>query len=186
MDQTKPLEPGSSETDNPAGEALWDQVVAHISKGGTLGELRGLTPQHYEAMYFIGHNLYGQSKFKEAATVFAFLAMNNPYDRRFAQALGSCKQMLGEYAQAITWYSASSILDMTDPVPTFHTAECLAAMGQLEDARDALDMVVKHCRTAKHDALKARANAMLEIVQNAVDSRASTDVPAEPHSGPDA
>jgi type III secretion system low calcium response chaperone LcrH/SycD len=173
MDERKPAQPRESATDNPAGEALWDQVVAHIAQGGTLGELRGLTPQHYEAMYFIGHNLYGQSKFKEAATVFAFLAMNNPYDRRFSQALGSCKQMLGEYAQAITWYSASSVLDMTDPVPTFHTAECLAAMGQLDDARDALDMVVKHCRTAKHDALKARAQAMLEIVQNALQTQSA-------------
>jgi hypothetical protein len=71
------------------------------------------------------------------------------------------------------------VLDMTDPVPTFHTAECLAAMGQLEDARDALDMVVKHCRTEKHDALKARAQAMLEIVQNAVQTQAAAGQSAD-------
>jgi hypothetical protein len=52
-------------------------------------------------------------------------------------------------------------------------------MGQLDDARDALDMVVKHCRTAKHDALKARAQAMLEIVQNALQTQSAAGQSAD-------
>jgi type III secretion system low calcium response chaperone LcrH/SycD len=171
--------PDADAPGSPDGSVLWDRVVGHLMQGGTLGEVRGLTPQHYEAMYFIGHNLYGQSKFKEAATVFAFLAMNNPYDRRFAQALGSCKQMLGEFEQAITWYSAASVFDMTDPLPTFHTAECLAALGQLGDARDALDIVIKHCRTDRHDAVKTRATAMLDIVERALRDAAAGGNPAD-------
>jgi hypothetical protein len=87
-------------------------------------------------------------------------------------------QAMGEQA-TLTLPAVPSVLDMTDPVPTFHTAECLAAMGQLDDARDALDMVVKHCRTEKHDALKARAQAMLEIVQNAVQTQSAAGESAD-------
>jgi len=146
-------------------EHLWAQVGAHLSSGGTMGDLRGFTAKEYEAMFLVGHTLYGQGKYAEAEQVFAFLVMNNPYERRFAQALGSAKQMQGQYADAIGYYSLASMFEMTDPVPTFHTAECLAALGQTDDAQDALRIVVSHCKKPQHEVLKRRASAMLEILQ---------------------
>lgn len=144
---------------------LWANVQAHLIQGGTLGELRGLTAKEYEAMFLVGHTLYGQKKYQDAEQVFAFLVMNNPYERRFAQALGSAKQMLGHYAEAIGYYSIASMMEMTDPVPTFHTAECLAALGKPDDAKDALEIVVQHCQKPQHAQLKQRANAMLDILR---------------------
>lgn len=144
---------------------LWADVHAHLTQGGTLGELRGLTAKEYEAMFLVGHTLYGQKKYQDAEQVFAFLVMNNPYERRFAQALGSAKQMLGQYADAIGYYAIASMMEMTDPVPTFHTAECLAALGKRDDAKDALEIVVKHCQRPQHAQLKQRASAMLEILR---------------------
>lgn len=144
---------------------LWAQVHAHLTGGGTIGELRGLTAKEYEAMFLVGHTLYGQKRYEDAEQVFAFLVMNNPYDRRFAQALGSAKQMLGQFADAIGYYSIASMFEMTDPVPTFHTAECLAALGKPEDAMDALGFVIKHAQKPEHEKLKQRAQAMLEILK---------------------
>lgn len=144
---------------------LWAQINQHLTQGGTLGDLRGFTAKEYEAMFLVGHTLYGQGKYSDAEQVFAFLVMNNPYDRRFAQALGSAKQMLGQYADAIGYYSLASMFEMTDPVPTFHTAECLAALGQADDAQDALRTVVTHCKKPEHETLKRRASAMLQIMQ---------------------
>lgn len=146
-------------------EKLWAHVSEHLTRGGTLGDLRGFTAKEYEAMFLVGHTLYGQGKYQDAEQVFAFLVMNNPYDRRFAQALGSAKQMLGQYADAIGYYSLASMFEMSDPVPTFHTAECLAALGQTDDAQDALRMVVSHCQKPEHETLKRRASAMLQIMQ---------------------
>ena len=146
-------------------EDLWANVHTHLTQGGTLGDLRGLTAKEYEAMFLVGHTLYGQKRYEDAEQVFAFLVMNNPYDRRFAQALGSAKQMLGQYADAIGYYSIASMFEMTDPVPTFHTAECLAALGKPEDALDALGFVIKHSTKPEHDKLKHRAQAMIELLK---------------------
>lgn len=144
---------------------LWATVHAHLTRGGTLGDLRGLTAKEYEAMFLVGHTLYGQKRYEDAEQVFAFLVMNNPYDRRFAQALGSAKQMLGQYADAIGYYSIASMFEMTDPVPTFHTAECLAALGKPEDALDALGFAIKHSTKPEHAKLKQRAQAMVELLK---------------------
>lgn len=158
-------------------EDLWATVHTHLTRGGTLGDLRGLTAKEYEAMFLVGHTLYGQKRYEDAEQVFAFLVMNNPYDRRFSQALGSAKQMLGQYADAISYYSIASLFEMTDPVPTFHTAECLAALGKPEDALDALGFVIKHSIKPEHNQLKQRAQAMVELL------KATTASTAESGSG---
>jgi len=146
-------------------ENLWAKVHAHLTQGGTLGELRGFTEKEYEALFLVGHTLYGQKKYADAEQVFAFLVMNNPYDRRFAQALGSAKQMLGQFADAIGYYSVASMMEMTDPVPTFHTAECLAALGHTQDAMEALGFAIKHCTKPEHAKVKQRASGMLDILR---------------------
>lgn len=145
-------------------EAVWALISAHLSQGGTLGDLRGFGPSEYEAIFLVGHTLYGQVKYEDAAQVFAYLVMNNPYDRRFAQALGSATQMQGKWADAIGYYATAIVMDMADPQPVFHTAECLAALGQVDDARDALGFVVSMCKRTDQAALKQRASAMLEIL----------------------
>ncbi len=158
-------------------DQLWAHVHAHLTQGGTLGELRGFTDKEYEAFFLVGHTLYGQKKYAEAEQVFAFLVMNNPYDRRFAQALGSAKQMLGQFADAIGYYSVASMMEMTDPVPTFHTAECLAALGHTPDAIEALEFAIRHATKPQHANIKQRATGMLEILRASAEHSKSGAAP---------
>ena len=165
MSQTTASAPAGADA-SPSPELL-ARIQAHLAAGGTIGDLRGLTTQDYEAAYCIGHTLYGRGQYEPAGQVFAFLVMNNPYDRRFSQALGSALQMQGKHADALGYYMAASVMDAADPVPLFHTAECLAALGQLQNACEALGFVVRLCKTPAQAELRERANALLALMQEA-------------------
>ena len=142
-------------------------MATFLAAGGTLGDLRGLDEGHYEAIYSAGHAQYTAGRYEQAEKVFQFLCMNNPYDRRFPLALGAVKQVKGDYAEAIGYFGMASVLDMMDPVPLFHTAECLAALGQVDDAVEALGFVIRNANTPETAAYKQRAEAMVGALKPA-------------------
>ena len=163
MNET-PASSSSSVSDQPNAQALGQAIAEHFARGGTLGDLRGLKPEHYEAIYAVGHNLYAQTRYDEALKVFTFLVANEPFDRRFQFALASVNQMLGRYEQAVMYYSMGSMFDLQDPIPTFHTGECLLALGHRDEAREAFEMVVKQSTRIEQTSLSQRAQAMLELL----------------------
>lgn len=148
-------------------EKLAEDLREHFSQGGTLGDLRGFKDADYEAMYAVGHGLYTQGKHEDAGKIFGFLMMHNPFDRRFPIAMGASQQMLGKHADAIGFYALATVLDMTDPVPIFHTAECLAAIGENEDARDAFQTVVDLCKEPAQQPLRDKAGVRLQLLDAA-------------------
>ena len=74
---------------------------------------------------------------------------------------------LGHHERAVHYWGVSQLLDATDPVPTFHTANSLLALGLVDDALDALDLVVAQCqRQNQHPELAARAEALRVLVRS--------------------
>jgi len=64
----------------------------------------------------------------------------------------------------------ASILDLRDPEPTFHTAECMLAMGLVTEATEALQMVVKQTETKPdYQAMNQRAKVILDAISNAAE-----------------
>jgi type III secretion system low calcium response chaperone LcrH/SycD len=146
-------------------DQLLEELQGHFRQGGTLGDLQGFEDKDYEAIYAVGHGLYTQGKNAEASKVFGFLMMHNPYDRRFPIAMGAAQQMLGKFADAIGFYALGIVLDMSDPVPLFHTAECLAAIGERDDARDAFNNVITLCNKPEYQALREKTAVRLQLMQ---------------------
>jgi type III secretion system low calcium response chaperone LcrH/SycD len=145
-------------------ESYIAKASEHFAAGGTLGDLHGMTDRDYEAMYAVAHGMYAQERYRDAQKLFDFLVACNPFDRRFHQALASTHQMIGDYEQAISYYSMASVMDMKDPTPTFHTAECLAALGRVAEAKEALQIVIEQSSSAPHALLKQRATGLLELL----------------------
>ena len=79
-------------------------------------------------------------------------------------AFAACMQMLQQYKDAIQYYSMASVLDLQDPLPTFHTAECFIALQLPEEAREALALVVAQCQSPQWQTLRQRAQALLELL----------------------
>lgn len=151
-------------TAEPDVENLIAQITEAFSSGGTLGNLVGYDDQDYEAVYVLGHSFYSQARYMDALKAFAFLVMNNPIEKRFANAYASSLQMLKRYEDAIAFYSLGSIMDIADPRPTFHTAECLIALSRIEEGAEALNIVISQCKSAEQDPLKERATALLDLL----------------------
>lgn len=155
----------------PEFEALVSEMVdSIINKGITVGDLHGFTEQEYEAVYSLGYNQYKQGKFAEATRYFQFLTFYNHYEPRYSKALGASLQMQERYTDAINAYTMAIIMDAMDPEPMLRMAECLIALGNVDDAQETLDCVTKVCdETGKHNTIKARAEALIAILAENTD-----------------
>jgi type III secretion system low calcium response chaperone LcrH/SycD len=157
----------SNDADQLSGEdlsAITARIAAHFREGGTLGDLAGITDEQFEALYAAAYRLYGTEQFEDAAKLFAYLGMTDPYDRRYTLGLGACQQMLKKWDEAIAAYTLCIALDVADPVPAFHMAECVAGKGDLADAQLLLTELVQRCKAPEHQAIKQKADAMLQLM----------------------
>lgn len=149
----------------PPADTLADQIGTLLEQGMTLGDIMDYDERDYEAVYALGHGFYGQGRYEDAMKAFGFLVMHNHWEAKYLNAFAASLQMLGRYQDAIQHYSSASLLDLSDPQPTFHTAECMIPLGMLKEAREALGLVVTQCEgVAERADLGARARAMLDIL----------------------
>lgn len=146
---------------------LGDQIADLLANGGTLGSVFEYDDTDYEFLYALGHSLYAQASYQEAMRVFGYLVMSNHMEKRFMNAFASSLQMLKSYKDAIKYYSLASVMDMGDPLPTFHTAECFIAIGMRDEAREALGYVLNQSTEPEYAELQQRAQAMLELLGGA-------------------
>lgn len=157
----------TTETTNFPLEALAEQVSTLFMSGGTLGDTFDYTDYDYEVLYALGHSLYNQGRYMDAMKAFGYLVVHNHLEKRFMNAFASSLQMIKSYEEAIKYYSLTSVMDMGDPSPTFHTCECLLALGQTDDARQGLALVIAQCDSdAQYAPMKVRAEALLGLLDS--------------------
>lgn len=148
----------------PIPENLPEQVAELLANGGTLGSVYDYDDTDYEVLYALGHSLYSQARYQDAMRTFGFLVTHNHMEKRFMNAFAASLQMLKSYEEAIKYYSMASLMDMRDPLPTYHTAECMIALGYTAEAREALQFVVRQSDEQGLSDLKVRAQAMLDLL----------------------
>lgn len=143
---------------------LPEQIAQLLANGGTLGSVYNYDDTDYEVLYALGHSLYGQTRYEDAMRAFGFLVVHNHMEKRYMNAFAASLQMLKSYKEAIKYYSMASLMDMSDPLPTFHTAECMIALGYAPEAREALQFVVRQSEEQGFAELQSRAQAMLDLM----------------------
>ena len=143
---------------------IGNQLLDHFANGGTLGWIFDYEDADYEVLYALGHSMYAQARYSDALRVFGYLVTCNHMEKRFMNAFASSLQMLGSHKDAIKYYSLASVMDMSDPLPTFHTAECMLAIGMAEEAREALGYVLLQSKDEPYAELRQRAQAMLDLL----------------------
>jgi hypothetical protein len=76
--------------------------------------------------------------------------------------------MMREYREALKFYGAASMLDLTDPRPPMHSAECHLALGEYSRAHACIDYALAQARAhqqERHRALVPRLEAMLTFLE---------------------
>lgn len=160
----------TEDTTGVAPEQLAEQIAEHLRQGATLGSIYDYSEQDYEVLYALGHSLYSQGRYQDAMKVFGFLVVHDHLEKRFMNAFASALQMCKQYEEAIKYYTMASVMDMSDPAPTFHTCECMIPLGMVVEAQQGLAMVLKQCKPGQHDALKDRAQALLSLLAKEADA----------------
>lgn len=118
-------------------------VDALISQGKTLADLRGISPEELEVVHAAAYDALEAGNVRQAFEQAAFLVCQDPWDRRFHLIAAVCLQQLGQFDAAYRSYAQALLFEATDAVCLFRLAECLEAMGEQEDARQAYLDVVK-------------------------------------------
>ncbi|HCH4654758.1 TPA: SycD/LcrH family type III secretion system chaperone VcrH [Vibrio parahaemolyticus] len=144
-----------------------EELLSFLEEGGTLKMLHDVSADTIEHIYAVGYNFFQSGKIEQAAKVFQLLSMLDHYQARFFIGLGAARQELGEYLQAIDAYSYAALVDINDPRPPFHSAECHLKLEQLTEAESGFYSAKEmSAGKSQYADLHLRAGIMLEAVRN--------------------
>lgn len=140
-----------------------EHVMVH---GGSIAEVRGITPEELEAVYAIAYAEFGQKHYDKSETLFRFLCT---FDHRVAKywlGLGATRQEMQQWQPAMMAYVMAGMFDAQDPLPALQTGDCLLALGNFAKAETSLkDAVHRASQDPKYGKLKERAEALLKIAR---------------------
>ncbi|EGR3405478.1 CesD/SycD/LcrH family type III secretion system chaperone [Vibrio parahaemolyticus] len=144
-----------------------EELLSFLEEGGTLKMLHDVSADTIEHIYAVGYNFFQSGKIEQATKVFQLLSMLDHYQARFFIGLGAARQELGEYLQAIDAYSYAALVDINDPRPPFHSAECHLKLEQLTEAESGFYSAKEmSAGKSQYADLHQRAGIMLEAVRN--------------------
>ncbi|MBV8190024.1 MAG: SycD/LcrH family type III secretion system chaperone [Alphaproteobacteria bacterium] len=132
-----------------------------LATGAELKDLRGLTDEDLETVYAIGFNLYNQAKYEQAEPLFQFACLYGNTQPRYWLALGNCRQLLKKYEAAIEAFGLAYFHDSDNAWPVIQTATCYLALGNRENAKDALELADKTMDPSKPDDAALQRIAVL-------------------------
>ena len=135
------------------------EAAKKFANGATMKEVRGITNEELEAVYSLGFSYYNTGKFEEAQKLFEFLVLFDHLSTKYWFALGAVQQARKDYQKAISSYGYSSFLDLENPKPQFHAAECYLALGDKGNAASAIMALEEYCPKGTDLGREYRAKA---------------------------
>ena len=126
-------------------EQLAEAARRFLTDYTTLGELKGISHQELEAVYSLGFTHYRTGRYEDAAKLFQFLVLFDHLNPKYWLALGAVQQVARDFKGAIASYAYASFLDLENPKPQFHAAECFLALGDKENAASAILALEEYC-----------------------------------------
>lgn len=103
-------------------------------------------------IYAFGCNFYDNGKYREASDFFRFLTYADAFNRKYWMALAATYQMQKKYKEAIEYYSVAAVQNPEDPYAHFYAADCFLALGQVDQAKIALDSAEKTAKLTDNHA----------------------------------
>ena len=140
-------------------ERIAEAARAFVKDGATLKEARGITNEELEAVYSLGFGYYSTGRFDDAQKLFQFLVLFDHLNTKYWFALGAVQQAQKDYQKAIASYGYSSFLDLENPKPQYHAAECYLALGDKANAASAVLALENYCPTNTELGREYRAKA---------------------------
>jgi len=116
-----------------------EALLEHLSKGGCLSDMYGLSEDDLEAVYAMARSLYNNRKYDDALAMFRFLCHLEHTCSKYWMGMGATQQMLKDYDAALNAYGMATLYDIDDPRPQLQAGFCLIQLGHPEEAAAALE-----------------------------------------------
>ncbi len=140
-------------------EQITEAARCFVNDYTTLGELKGISHEELEAVYSLGFTQYRTGRYEDASKLFQFLVLFDHLNPKYWLALGAVQQVAKDYQGAIASYGYASFLDLENPKPQLHAAECFLALGDRQNAASALMALEQYCPTDTDTGREYRAKA---------------------------
>lgn len=136
-----------------------EEAAKKFAQGATMKEVRGISNEELEAVYTLAYNFYRTGKYQDAQKLFEFLVLFDHLSTKYWFALGAVQQAQKDYQKAISSYGYSSFLDLENPKPQLHAAECYLALGDKKNAASAILALETYCPAGTEIGREYRAKA---------------------------
>lgn len=126
-------------------ETLRDPEVIkqYVEEGKTFQEIIGYEDATMEKFYAAAYRLFERGEFRQAADAFIFLTTLNPYTHKYWLGLGMAEQSTEEFEAALVAYAMAVMIQVSNPIPHFHSATCYYRMGDKNSAAQSLDLAIE-------------------------------------------
>ena len=138
---------------------ITEAAKAFVQDGATLKQLKGVTNEELDAVYFLAYGYYQTGRIEEATKLFRFLVFFDHLNAKYWFGLGAVQQVAKNYEDAVICYGYSSFLDLSNPKPQYHAAECYLALGDKLKAASALEALTEFCPATTEVGREYRAKA---------------------------
>ena len=135
------------------------EAAKKFMDGATIKELKGITNDEMEAVYSLAFNYYRTGRYDEAEKLFNFLALFDHLNAKFWIGVGAVRQVKKNFTGAVQAYGYASFLDLNNPRPQLHAAECFLAMGDKRNAASSLLALDAYCPKDTEVGREYRAKA---------------------------
>lgn len=154
----------SDSTDS--NEQITQLVSSFLKEGNTFKHLKNISEDTMNAIYSVAYNLYTNAKYSEAQNIFQFLCLFDHFEKKYWMGLAASRQMLKQYEPAITAYGLAAVLDLEDPKPSLHAADCYLSMGNYHAAEQALTASMHWSKDKpEYASLHERAEGVLNLLR---------------------
>ena len=147
-------------------EKIAEGIRSLVRDKATLKQIKGVTNDELEAVYSLAFGYYRTGKYDDALKLFKFLVLFDHLNAKFWFGLGATQQAVKDYQGAVASYGYCSFLNLENPKPQFHAAECFLAIGDKRNAASALEALNEYCpaNTDVGREYRAKAAKLREVV----------------------
>ena len=159
-------------------DKLAEGIKSLVKDKATLKQVKGVTNGELEAVYSLAFGYYRTGKYDEALKLFQFLVLFDHLNAKFWFGLGATQQAIKDYQGAVASYGYCSFLNLENPKPQYHAAECFLAIGDKRNAASSLEALNEYCpeNTDVGREYRAKAAKLREMIgQEAFDALAEED-----------
>lgn len=137
--------------------AISKNVLAAMKPGMTLQRAVGISDNALEEIYSLAYGFYDQGKYKEAESLFYFLAGAAPNNYKYVFGLASTYYQQKNYADAVKLFCLALYVDTTNPTAAYYVFDSLFKQDIVEEGREFLMIAIELCgELEEHEELKKK------------------------------